>query len=151
MSNKFQKFVISQVAVLIRDGKCLVLEIAEYPGRWCLPGGRIDEGELSEEALARELKEEINIGNFKNLGLVSYDIWYPNDDIERGVCALVFLIENNDAEIKLSTEHLGYRWISESEVEDINFFWSSAIRMIESGFERYKSIHNNNVKIIKGK
>lgn len=34
---------------------------AVEPGKWCLPGGHIDEGETIEQAAARELKEEANL------------------------------------------------------------------------------------------
>jgi len=140
MSKEFQRFVISQVAILIRDGKCLILEDAAHPGRWILPGGRIDEGEESEIAFARELKEEINFGHFVNLGLVEYDIWYVKNDM-KAVCALAFLIKNNDTEIKLSSEHSGFQWITENQVKDTNFLWPKADKMVISGFERYKLIN----------
>lgn len=137
MAKEFQKFVISQVGVLIRDAKCLILEDAAHAGRWILPGGRIDEGEESEPAFRRELKEEIDLDIFNNLGLVSYDIWYVKNDM-KAVCALAFLIENNDSEIKLSSEHSGYQWIREDQIKDINFVWPKADKMVLAGFERYK-------------
>ena len=44
-------------AIIVRNGKiCLV---QEGDGRWGLPGGRIDIGESVQEALRREIKEEI--------------------------------------------------------------------------------------------
>ena len=140
MPKEFQKFVISQVGILIRDGKCLILEDAAHPGRWILPGGRIDEGEQSEVAFARELKEEIGFDSFVNLGLVSYDIWYVENAM-KAVCALAFLIENNDAEIKLSSEHLNFKWITENEIKDTNFLWPKANKMVAEGFERYKFLN----------
>jgi len=63
MKKEFEKFTISQVAIIIKDNKSLILEFADRPGMWGLLGGRIDKGELREEAFKRELKEEggINI------------------------------------------------------------------------------------------
>ena len=139
MPKEFQRFVISQVAILIRDGKCLILEDAAHPGRYILPGGRIDEGEESEPAFRRELKEEINLDDFKNLGLVSYDIWYVKNEM-KALCVLVFLIENNDSPIQLSPEHLSAKWISVNQIATTNFVWPKAGKMIADGFTYYKLI-----------
>ena len=44
------------------DGKVLLIqELDEKDGRWVLPGGRIDVGEMPREAMIRELKEELNL------------------------------------------------------------------------------------------
>lgn len=51
-------------AVIIRDGKLLLLKRNEEPfkGMYDLAGGYMEQNELPEEALKRELKEELGIG-----------------------------------------------------------------------------------------
>ena len=52
-------------ALIIRDGKALLGRRAHfrtaYPGCWDFIGGKVEEGETPEQALARELGEEIAI------------------------------------------------------------------------------------------
>ncbi len=44
------------------NGKVLMVqELDEFDGRWVLPGGRIDMGEMPREAMVREIKEELNL------------------------------------------------------------------------------------------
>ncbi len=51
-------------ALINEYGKVLINERPvgkDYAGYWEFPGGKVDEGETPEEAIIRELKEEINI------------------------------------------------------------------------------------------
>src|SRR6267378_2899497 len=51
-------------AMIDRDGKYLITQrrpTATLPLLWEFPGGRVEEGESDEAALARELKEEMEI------------------------------------------------------------------------------------------
>ena len=49
--------------ILFKDNKFLLVRRAyePYKGRWCLPGGNIEEYELAQSAVAREVKEETNL------------------------------------------------------------------------------------------
>ena len=50
------------VAVIIRDGRFLVIRRSQHvraPGMHCFPGGAIEPGESEQEALGRELVEEL--------------------------------------------------------------------------------------------
>ncbi len=50
---------------IIRDnGRLLLIQrsgVVRVPFAWCFPGGHIEDGESQEEALVRELQEEIHV------------------------------------------------------------------------------------------
>jgi 8-oxo-dGTP diphosphatase len=50
-------------AIAVRDGALLMIRRGHGPasGRWSVPGGRIERGELAAEALVREVKEETGL------------------------------------------------------------------------------------------
>ena len=60
-----RKLVEVAVGVLLRsDGSFLLTSRPEgkpYPGYWEFPGGKLEDGETVEQALARELHEELGI------------------------------------------------------------------------------------------
>jgi len=131
MTDNFEKFTIIQTAALIRNGRCLIIEFADKPGQWGLPGGRIDKGELSKDSLAREIKEEINLDHYQFIAPVAYDTWYEN-----GVpyCGTVNLIKNDSDEISLSIEHSQFKWVSEQDLENHTFVWPPFKEMVKKGF-----------------
>jgi 8-oxo-dGTP diphosphatase len=59
-----EKMVYAVAGILFRDGKMLVAQRPEgkpYSGYWEFPGGKIEADELPENAIRRELNEEIGI------------------------------------------------------------------------------------------
>ena len=58
-----QKAVV--VIILDDDGRVLLLKRPEdhhqFPGEWCFPGGKVDEGESHELAVVRETIEETGV------------------------------------------------------------------------------------------
>lgn len=51
-------------AAILRDGRCLVARRGAHKrgaGEWEFPGGQVEAGEAPEEALRRELEEELGV------------------------------------------------------------------------------------------
>ncbi|TGL62110.1 NUDIX hydrolase [Leptospira ognonensis] len=83
-----------RVAALIQDAKGKVLLIQQKKntsGYWLLPGGGIEFGESAEEALKRELKEELDLEVTKSSFLLVNESIDPNR--KRHLIQLVFLVQ----------------------------------------------------------
>ena len=64
------KQIIGGVAVIEKDGKCLLIKQSKnkpLSGLWRHPGGTFEKGESDADALVRELKEEMDL-DIKVLG-----------------------------------------------------------------------------------
>ena len=66
-------------AVITRDGKILIGQRkrgGRHPLKWEFPGGKVEPGEDPRAALARELREELNIEAGIGEELDSYEVGY---------------------------------------------------------------------------
>src|SRR5579872_5910368 len=67
-------------AILERDGRILIGQ--RKPGQshalqWEFPGGKVEAGETPEQALARELEEELGISDAAGIEVARYPYAYP--------------------------------------------------------------------------
>jgi len=53
--------VRNRALILNSDGDILLVKHPNRGDWWCLPGGKIEDGELSHDAMVRELKEELDM------------------------------------------------------------------------------------------
>lgn len=100
--------------ILKKDNKILIARKKEgksLAGYWEFPGGKIEDGETTQESLIRELMEEMNI-NIKVNEYVGESIYdYGNIVISlKG-----YLAEILDGEIAL-TDHDKYEWVTLDEI-----------------------------------
>lgn len=95
-----------------RRGRFLLLrrpETSEYnAGRWEFPGGRIDQGEGTRDALVREVREETGLDVQPGRLLGAGD----QERREGRVVHLVLAAVAPDREILISDEHDAYRWVT---------------------------------------
>jgi len=87
-----------------------------YPGQWALPGGGVEPGEQLEEALRREIREELGVSLTSARPLFFTDRLrektFPGG--ERRLIYMVFLLYEctvADDPIKLSDEFTEYAWV----------------------------------------
>lgn len=132
-----ERYWVTLAGIFIYRDKCLILEFKDYPGFWDIPGGRIEKNEDYLLAFNREIYEEIGLESITVIDLVDYDIWYTKRR-KMPVCAIAHLIDAPNPEIKISDEHQNYKWIEENELDNYEFLWPEAKRMIRKGFEKYR-------------
>lgn len=121
------------VAAILRNSRqrILICERLGVKDAWQFPQGGIDEGETPEQALVRELNEEIGVEG-RDIQIVEkkgpYFYLYGNGRIKRGHHGkeqLYFLCDYSgpDARINVNTEHpefQSFRWIAP---EDFRISW----------------------------
>ena len=109
-------------AVLVRDGRILAArrgpEMA-LPGMWEFPGGKIEDGESHQEALARELAEELlceaEVGEHVETTTHQYD--FGTVTLATYLCTLI----SGEPQV---TEHAEIRWLAPGELDNVE--WAPA-------------------------
>ena len=106
-------------AMIEREGKYLITQrkpTATLPLLWEFPGGRVEPGETDAAALARELKEEMDITVEVNEQIMHVQHSYPDYDIDFRVyrCQLI------GGEIKHLRVH-DHRWVAPADLDDYEF------------------------------
>lgn len=108
-------------AAIHRDGRILATQRATGPlaGLWEFPGGKIEPGESPEQALARELMEElecdVEVGELITSTQHAYD--FATIDLAVYRCTL-------KADAPRLTEHSDARWLLPSEL--LSVAWAPA-------------------------
>ena len=118
--------VIEVVAAVIKkDNKILATQrgYGEFKGGWEFPGGKLEEGETKEQALIREIKEELNadIKVEDYICTVEYD--YPNFHLTMHTYFCSLLSDNLELlyhdEEKL--EHEDMKWLNKDNLDTVEW------------------------------
>lgn len=113
--------MINVVAAVIKDenGKILITQRnlqKDQGGLWEFPGGKIEPNETREDAIIREIKEELDIDIKADNYLEEKVFNYPEKDIN----LIALKCSKINGKIKL-LEHEDYRWVDNSELEKFEF------------------------------
>lgn len=105
-------------AIIIDNDKVFATQrgYGEFKDGWEFPGGKIDEGETAEEALVREIKEELDteIEVINLLDTVEYD--YPNFHLSMDC----FICKVKSGELVLK-EHEAAKWLTKEELYSVGW------------------------------
>lgn len=121
-------------AVLVHDGR--VFAAKRGPGKsmagyWEFPGGKVEAGETPEDALARELREELQI----EVAVGEFLVTAPHEADTAVIELSTYLCTIKDG-VPVLTEHEESRWLPVSELCDVE--WAPAdIPTVELLRERF--------------
>ena len=118
--------IIRVVAAIIVDGDCVFATqrgYGEWKDYWEFPGGKIEPGETPEEALCREIREELDteIKVGEKILTIEYD--YPEFHLSMDC----YLAEVKTGELVLK-DHEAARWLHKDEFDSVN--WLPADRKL---------------------
>ena len=99
-----------QVLISLRD------ESLHQGGLWEFPGGKIESGESAEQALARELKEELAINLITATPLITVKHQYPDLAVQLNV----FLVTHFSGDAKSCVDQL-FKWVNPAELAHHEF------------------------------
>lgn len=116
---KEKLFNVGVKAVIRKDHKVLMMK--NKAGFWEVPGGRIDANESIEQALHRELREELPNIHSIVLGEV-LDARRLHKDIHDNVSLVLIFYEVSadfDGEPQISDEHTEWKWADPKDALDV--------------------------------
>ena len=94
-------------------------------GKWEFPGGKVEAGEHPEDALVRELKEELGVEVTLGTELLSQEgIWQISDDLEM---RLWFAVIRNGSPTPIDS-HDELRWLDAGSLGSVD--WLDADRQV---------------------
>ncbi|MDY6302975.1 MAG: (deoxy)nucleoside triphosphate pyrophosphohydrolase [Succiniclasticum sp.] len=128
-------------ALIINQDKVFATQrgYGEFKDGWGFPGGKIEPGETPEEAIKREIKEELatEIRVEQPLTTVEYD--YPTFHLS--MRCFICKVERGNLTL---LEHEAARWLSYYELDSVD--WLSADRVVVRELRKYMVSHDHFLK-----
>ncbi len=117
----YERLTLVVGAVIEKDGKVLLgrKEIGEHPagigGEWILPTGKVESGEKPEDALKREMQEELNcdVEVGKLLGISINRTFFKG---KQDVAVLFFYEAKVKGEPRAGSDLIELKWVEKGKV-----------------------------------
>ena len=107
--------------LILQNNKLLICQrpnFKDHPLKWEFPGGKIKNDETNEEALIREINEELSINIINYEELFSYNFNYK--DFNKKVFIYFYLVNNFSGKV-LNNFHKELKWIEIKDIREYDF------------------------------
>jgi ADP-ribose pyrophosphatase YjhB (NUDIX family) len=125
-------------ALILKDGRLLLVKRGAHPGfgKWSVPGGLVELGEKAQDAMVREVKEEVGLDvEAVKLTDVADTITCDGDGrVQYHFVVVNFVARIIGGELKTATDILEARWVPVDEVEKVDLTTS-----FRAFFEKHKN------------
>lgn len=143
-----------RVAAVITDGGKILVEQGDCVPFAVCPGGRINFGETAENAVVREIFEELGVNSQVVRPLYVHQNFFDMDGKRNHELCFFFLLETGlsackNPTIKGRDNTSTYRWVTFDELQDVPFypiFLKKTIRHLPQNVELITEIDNSEVK-----
>ena len=107
--------------IILQNDKLLICQrsnLKDHPLKWEFPGGKVKKDETNEEALIREINEELSILITNYNELMNHNFYYK--DLSKTVSIKFYLIQNFSGKI-LKSVHSQLKWIEIKDIHEYDF------------------------------
>lgn len=113
-----QKYPEPTVGALIfnKEGKFLLMKSPKWFDKFVIPGGHVEIGEKIEDAVKREVKEEVGLDVYDIEFMKIAQFIFDKDFHEkRHFIGFQFVCKTNSTKVKTNSEVISYVWVSLEE------------------------------------
>jgi mutator protein MutT len=137
--------VVGVGAIIVCNGKILLEKRKSEPGRgkWSVPGGLVELGESTEQAVIREVKEEtgLDVENPELIDVVDNIIFDENGKIEYHFVIVDYFVRLRGGELKAADDAEELKWVALADVEKYNI--TSTLRaFLQRNMEKLKTLNS---------
>ena len=138
------KFNVAAGAVIVNNKQKVLLtqrsfERDHHPGEWEITTGRLNQNESFEQAIQREVKEELNIEIVIVSPIQTFHFFRGTEKIEH--VGVTFICKYKEGEIKVDgIEETDYKWLDFDEAINI-----SRDESIKSALKKTQEYSKNNL------
>lgn len=112
--------IIEVVAAIITDGERRIFATqrgyGEFKDMWEFPGGKVEAGESREDALRREIREELDTEIYVGEHLCTVDYDYPSFHLTMR-CYMCSVVSGG----LVLKEHEAARWLAPEELDSVDW------------------------------
>lgn len=123
MKPVIQKIIVA--GIVVNNGQVLIIQRSTnedvYPGIWEVPSGKRELFETSEEAIIREVNEEVGMDVKPIVPVDVFEFRVEKENEIRDATQISFLCKTiGKPSVKLSSEHQNFAWVKEKELNEYN-------------------------------
>jgi len=130
--------IVGAGALIVRDGELLLVKRGAQPGfgKWSVPGGLVEIGERVQDAMVREVKEEVgfDVEAVKLTDVADTITIDGNGRVQYHFVVVNFVARIVGGELKTATDILEAKWVPIEDVEKVDLTGS-----FRSFFEKHKN------------
>lgn len=120
-------------AIIIQENKIFATQrgYGEFKDGWEFPGGKIEEGEKAEEALIREIREELDVEI--EVGELLENVEYDYPKFHLSMKCFICKIKSGQLVLK---EHEAAKWLTKDQLDSVD--WLPADRGLIEKIRNYE-------------